>query len=93
MVALWKFHYEMSKTPEYDEDAKAAMYVASWAEDQQAGLSLLQPRSWRAGFGPGSTEAIIVTRYELDASHWRNVLLGVLMHAHAHARTPPLPLG
>lgn len=74
-MALWKWDYETSKTI-HDEDAKAAVFVANWADDQQPWLSMLQPRSWRAGFGAGSTEAVIVTRYELDSSHWRRALVG-----------------
>jgi hypothetical protein len=78
LVALWKWDYETSKTI-HDEDAKAAVFVANWADDQQPWLSMLQPRSWRAGFGAGSTEAVIVTRYELDSSHWRRALVGTCM--------------
>ena len=75
-MQLWRWDYELSHSAE-GEDARAASFIANWAEEhQRPWLSVLRPRSWRAGFGPGSTEALIVTRYELDTSHWQRALAG-----------------
>lgn len=95
LVQLWRWDYELSHSAE-GEDARAASFIANWAEEhQRPWLSVLRPRSWRAGFGPGSTEALIVTRYELDTSHWQRALAGehstCSPSSRLHSHTLPAP--
>ena len=91
VVSLWSWDYDLHSSRHDDDDVKAAHDVASWSGDDEEKaswhLSWLKPRTLAAIFGDGSVEAIIVTRYELDASDWRRFLLGV--HACAFPSLQP----
>jgi len=94
LTSIWSWQYEGSATA--TSDLSETLFVAHWKGDliKSGWLGMLHGRQLGAFVGDQLDDlfAIVVIRYELDASHWRKLLVGRhLMVVDEIALSPSVP--